>query len=89
MSGVDEIVEVGRAIKAVRRGRMSLRELAARSGTSIGTLSRIENSGGNPSLGLLIRIADALGTSHLDLLGTGSGAETAVVRAGTRPHARA
>jgi transcriptional regulator with XRE-family HTH domain len=84
-----EEIAVGRAIRATRRGRMSLRELAARAETSVGSLSRIENGLGNPSLALILRVADALGTSHLDLLAPLETAATRIVRAADRPHARA
>jgi len=57
---VEEHVAVGRAIRAMRHGRMSLQELADKSNVSVGSLSQIENGRGNPSLAMLERIAGAL-----------------------------
>lgn len=59
-SGLAWIAEV---IKAKRAGVYTLEQLAMASGVSAGLLSQIERSMGNPSLGTLEKIADALDIS--------------------------
>lgn len=49
-------------IEARLKSKMSQRDLAAKIGTSQAAISRIESMSGNPSLGLLKRIATALDT---------------------------
>lgn len=46
----------------------SLRELSAATGVSKGPLSRTERAEAKPTVGVLVRIADALGTNCTDLL---------------------
>ncbi|MER8084952.1 XRE family transcriptional regulator [Streptomyces sp. NPDC058316] len=46
----------------------SLRELSAATGVSKGLLSQIERAEANPTVDVLVRIADVLGTSCTDLL---------------------
>lgn len=46
----------------------SLRELSAATGVSKGLLSQIERAEANPTVDVLVRIADALGTDCTDLL---------------------
>jgi transcriptional regulator with XRE-family HTH domain len=58
--GVGEAV--GRTVRAMRSEHgWSLDQLAARSGVSKGVLVALEQGRGNPSLGTLIRISEALG----------------------------
>jgi transcriptional regulator with XRE-family HTH domain len=63
VSDQDAIGEaVARTVRALRAGHAwSLDELAGRAGVSKGVLVGLEQGRGNPNLGTLIRIADALG----------------------------
>lgn len=64
----DEIVRFGSAMRQSRHSRkLTLEELAERTGLSVGLLSQLERGIGNPSFMTLVRIADALETplSHL------------------------
>lgn len=65
---------VGDRIRFWRRQRdMSVRQLAARAGVAHSYVSRLEHDeANNPTLGSLLRIADALGVPLGDLLGLGS-----------------
>lgn len=55
---------VGRTVRAMRSAHgWSLDQLAARSGVSKGVLVALEQGRGNPSLGTLIRISEALGVA--------------------------
>jgi transcriptional regulator with XRE-family HTH domain len=51
---------IGQIIHNLRRDRMTLAELAKRSGVSVGILSRLENGIGNPSFRVLHSVAGAL-----------------------------
>jgi transcriptional regulator with XRE-family HTH domain len=60
--GVGEAV--GRTVRAMRSAHgWSLDQLAARSGVSKGVLVALEQGRGNPNLGTLIRISEALGVA--------------------------
>jgi transcriptional regulator with XRE-family HTH domain len=77
---------VARAIaRNVRRLRVarswSLDALAARSGVSRGMLIQIEQARTNPSVGTLVRIADALGVSVAQLVDVSDAPTVRVVRA--------
>lgn len=85
---MEEHVAVGRAIRAMRRGRMSLQELADKSNVSVGSLSQIENGRGNPSLAMLERIAGALRVDASQLLSSPPTSATAIVREAERPRQR-
>ena len=63
MSAQEEIGDaVARTVRALRAGHgWSLDELAGRAGVSKGVLVGLEQGRGNPNLGTLIRISDALG----------------------------
>ncbi|MCT2542385.1 MULTISPECIES: helix-turn-helix transcriptional regulator [Streptomyces] len=62
---------VGPGIRRRRRAlEMTLAEVARRAGLSVPFLSQIENGRSRPSMGSLQRIADALGTSAVQLLST-------------------
>ncbi|WP_018654184.1 helix-turn-helix domain-containing protein [Actinomadura flavalba] len=64
MSDQDVAEAVARTVRALRaEHRWSLDELAGRSGVSKGVLVGLEQGRGNPNLGTLIRIADALGVA--------------------------
>lgn len=65
-----EAPQVGRAVRRRRRGLdLTLAELAARTGLSKPFLSQVENDRARPSMRSLQRIADALGTTAVQLLG--------------------
>lgn len=72
---------VGRRIR-VRRIAVGLvlEQLAARSGVSTGALSQLERGVGNPSLGTLIQVAHALGTTVPMLLDIASATSPLVRR---------
>jgi len=58
------IESVARAVRSARRSRgLSLDQLAARAGVSKGALVALERATANPTLGTLVRLADALGIS--------------------------
>lgn len=62
---------VGLNIKAQRdRAGLSLAQLSAETGISKAHLVRLENKAGNPSLEILARIAEALGVTIADLVGS-------------------
>jgi transcriptional regulator with XRE-family HTH domain len=84
----NERVAVGLAIRTMRRGRMSLQELAEKANVSVGTLSKIENGLGNPSLALLGRVAAALNVETCQLLSPPEFSATAIVRKSERPKFR-
>jgi transcriptional regulator with XRE-family HTH domain len=65
-----DVERVGANIRAEReRAGLSLSQLSQQSGISKAHLVRLENRGGNPSLEILGRIAEALGVTVADLLG--------------------
>lgn len=74
---------LGRTIRARRRERGdTLAAVAATSGLSTAFLSQLENDRARPSLDSLQRVADALGTTAVDLLAAADQAqEVDVVRA--------
>lgn len=60
----DTLTALARTVRAAReRKRWTLNTLASRSGLSKGMLLQIENTRTNPSIGTLIRIANAFGVS--------------------------
>jgi len=71
MNLVDQSLrQIGIAIRGRRAARrMTLGELAERSGLSLSFLSRVERGRAQTSVGNLIRIAEALGVSMHDLIG--------------------
>lgn len=63
-------LEVGRNVKAEReKAGLSLAKLSAVTGISKAHLVRLERGEGNPSLGILSRIADAFELTVADLVG--------------------
>lgn len=80
----NQLLELGQIVRASRRGVLSLEELAKRAGISAGQLSRIENGSGNPTIEILLRIADALGLQLSDLVEPPPAARTYVIKAGER-----
>src|SRR3712207_4973617 len=60
---------VARKLRALRAARAwSLDTVAARAGLSKGVLVALEQGGGNPNLGTLIRLSDAFGISLAKLV---------------------
>lgn len=65
----DRTSEIGRTISALRKGLGWSRDtLARKAGVGESTVSRLELYGTTPSLGVLSKIATALGVSASDLL---------------------
>ncbi|MER8038986.1 helix-turn-helix domain-containing protein [Streptomyces hydrogenans] len=79
-----EPLRVGAAVRRRRRALdLTLAEVAGRSGLSSPFLSQIENDRARPSMRSLQRIADALGTTAVQLLGSSQETRAVdVVRAG-------
>ncbi|GAA3555010.1 XRE family transcriptional regulator [Snuella lapsa] len=64
----DVLINLGNQIKRVRKEKnMSLREVAKRSGVSIGLISKIENYRTTPSLPVLLKIMQSLEINLLEL----------------------
>jgi transcriptional regulator with XRE-family HTH domain len=63
----EEVVRLGRLLRAARGDRFSLEALAKEAGVSAGLLSQIERGIGNPSFQTLARVARALGLRMTDL----------------------
>jgi quercetin dioxygenase-like cupin family protein/DNA-binding XRE family transcriptional regulator len=73
---------LARNLRDLRRARqLSLDALAGLAGVSRGMLLQIEGQRVNPSLAMLVRIADALDVSVSTLVDLGAGAAVRVVRA--------
>jgi transcriptional regulator with XRE-family HTH domain len=78
--------QVGQQVRTLRAERgLTLEDLAASSGCSIGSLSQIERGLGNPAFGTLVRIAHALGVPVVRLLHS---PEPATVSPVVRKHER-
>lgn len=61
-------MSLGQALKQLRKKQgLTLAELAERTGSHVGNLSRIERGVAKPSLDLLYRLADALGLTITDI----------------------
>lgn len=72
----------GRLRHARESSRMSLSDLATRSGVTKSFLSRVERDATSPSVASLVAICDALGVTMADLFST---PQTTLVRRGDRP----
>ena len=80
-----ETVAVGARVRALREGmRLSLRDLAERSGVSAPMLSQVERGETSPTLSVASRIAAGLDLSLSQLLRLDEGSAVTVVRAGGR-----
>ncbi len=78
--------KLGDRIRAFRKKRMlSLDALAAQSGVSRATISKIELDQVTPSTTNLSKIAEALGTSFAELMSPESAGETVILRAEDQP----
>ncbi|MDI7258490.1 MAG: cupin domain-containing protein [Thermodesulfobacteriota bacterium] len=74
-------IRVGEKIKTIREGKgLSLKEVADLTGFSTALLSQMENHLVSPSLGTMIKLANALGVRVGDLLGETQGEPFAIVR---------
>jgi len=62
------VADLGQRLREARRGRYTVKELAATAGVSSGLISEIERGYGNPSFRSLYRISQALGLRVGDLL---------------------
>lgn len=75
---------VARNVAALRRRRgLTLDELAARSGVSKGMAVQVEQARTNPSIGTLVRLANALGASVAELVQEDGPPAAVVVPAGS------
>ena len=64
----DILIDLGKQIKTVRKDKnLSLRQVAKKSGVSIGLISKIENYRTTPSLPVLLKIMRALEINLLEL----------------------
>jgi transcriptional regulator with XRE-family HTH domain len=80
-----EEVRVGEKIKELREKKgLSLKELADLTGFSTALLSQVENHLVSPSLGTMIKLANALGVRVGDLLGETQGEPFTIVRRNER-----
>ena len=69
---LDELTALGECMKRRRKdAKLTLAELAARTGLSAGLLSKVENARTSPSLPVLCLVAEALGCAPGDLFGAG------------------
>jgi transcriptional regulator with XRE-family HTH domain len=76
-------LRIGARLRHAREGgRLSLADVAARSGVSKGFLSRVERDEASPSVASLVAICDAVGLAMADLFAT---PQTTLVRASERP----
>lgn len=66
------ISHLSQVLRATREGKMTVEELAAASGVSIGLISQLERGIGNPSFNTLMRLSRALGL-HIATLFQDSG----------------
>lgn len=72
-------------LRELRRSRgLTLQELSARTGLSIGMLSQVERGVSDPSMDALRRLAAALEVAISDIFAPGDPADVAVVRADDR-----
>ena len=80
-----EIAAIGPRVRALREAmRLSLRDLAERSGVSAPMLSQVERGETSPTLSVAARIAGGLDLSLSQLLRLDEGGTVTVVRAGER-----
>ena len=74
---------IGKRIRALRRDRMTLTQLAQAAGVSVGVLSRLENGIGNPHFSALSAIARVLDV-HVSVFFDSPSNDAAVLADGTR-----
>jgi transcriptional regulator with XRE-family HTH domain len=79
-------LELGQRVRRLRRvRRLSLRDVAARSGTSASFLSQLERGHCGASVATLMRVAAALGVGVGDFFAAGESPGPAVLRRADRP----
>lgn len=84
------LARVGRRVRSVRRAAgLTLEELAERTDANVTHLGAIERGRHNPSLLLLVRIADALGVGVPTLLDIDEEKDARELRAAVARHAKA
>ena len=82
----DEVSALGARVRELRQQRwMTLRDLAAAAGVSPSLVSQFERGQANVSVGVLRRIAQALGLATADLFDAGPGTAHQLVRRRERP----
>ncbi len=83
---IDAVLEtVGPRLRSLRvEAELTLAELAARTGISVSTLSRLESGGRKPTLELLLPVASAYGISLDDLVASAAEDPRVVQRAVSR-----
>jgi transcriptional regulator with XRE-family HTH domain len=74
------VADLGQRLREARRGRFTVKELAATAGVSSGLISEIERGRGNPSFRSLYRISQALGLRVGDLLSPESSRQPAAAQ---------
>jgi transcriptional regulator with XRE-family HTH domain len=80
-----DLPAIGSRVRALREGmRLSLRDLAERSGVSAPMLSQVERGETSPTLSVASRIAAGLDLSLSQLLRLDEGGTVSIVRAGQR-----
>jgi transcriptional regulator with XRE-family HTH domain len=81
-----DLARIGEVIRDRRKGRFTVKQLAAASGVSIGVLSEVERGIGNPSYKTLHKLAQALGVQIGELVDDAAGprSRSGVVRAADR-----
>ena len=80
-----EVATIGPRVRALREAmRLSLRDLAERSGVSAPMLSQVERGETSPTLSVAARIAGGLDLSLSQLLRLDEGGAVTVIRAGER-----
>ncbi len=85
MSAATADVPIGPRVRALREGmRLSLRDLAQKSGVSAPMLSQVERGETSPTLSVASRIARGLDLSLSQLLRLDEGGTVTIVRAGER-----
>lgn len=68
--GINEVVQIGNRIKKYRKSKgITQKEVALRAGIPYSTYSNYENNNREPNQEQLRKIASALGTSEVELLG--------------------
>jgi transcriptional regulator with XRE-family HTH domain len=89
---VDELEiedRIARRLKERREAlRLSLEDLARRSGVSRAMISKVERRQSSPTAALLGRLCNGLGITLSSLMASAEGAPTPVARAGEQPHWR-
>ena len=78
-----QVSVIGKRVRALRRDRMTLTQLAQASGVSVGVLSRLENGIGNPHFSALSALARVLDV-HVSVFFESPASDSTVLADGTR-----